>query len=76
MFASPVAYPLEKIDTNWRLPYAINPMAGLIGGFRAALLGQQMPWDCVAVSMTTSLILFAVGLIYFRRVERRFADVI
>ena len=76
MFASPVAYPLSMIPEFWRLPYSINPMAGLIGGFRAALLGEAVPWSCIATSLSTAAVLFGIGVIYFRRVERRLADVI
>ncbi len=76
MFASPVAYPLEIVPERWQLVYALNPMVGLIGGFRAAALGDAVRWDCVGVSLLSSLVLLAAGLLYFRRVERRFADII
>jgi lipopolysaccharide transport system permease protein len=51
-------------------------MAGIIGGYRAALLGEPIPWDCLAVSFSAAVLLFLLGLAYFRRVERRFADII
>jgi lipopolysaccharide transport system permease protein len=76
MFASPVAYPLEIVPARWQLLYALNPMAGLISGFRSALLGEPFRWDCIAVSLGVILAILAAGLFYFRRVERRFADVI
>lgn len=76
MFASPVPYPLSKVPEQWRLAYAVNPMAGLIGGFRAALLGEAVPWDCLVVSLFSAFVLFLFGLAYFRRVERRFADIV
>ena len=76
MFASPVAYPLSIVPEKWRLVYSINPMAGLIGGFRSALLGEQIQSDCLAVSLLSAIILCTIGLSYFRRVERRFADII
>jgi lipopolysaccharide transport system permease protein len=76
MFASPVAYPLERIPEKYRLLYAINPMAGFISGFRSALLGQ--PWHpaCLAVSSAVSGLMLAAGLLYFKRTERRFADIV
>jgi lipopolysaccharide transport system permease protein len=76
MFVSPVAYPLKVVPASWRLAYALNPMAGIIGGYRAALLGEAIPWDCLAVSFAAALALFGLGLMYFRRVERRFADIV
>jgi lipopolysaccharide transport system permease protein len=76
MFASPVAYSFEKIPESFRLFYALNPMAGLISAYRSALLSQPFHWDAIAVSSMTSLALFLGGLLYFCRVERRFADIV
>lgn len=76
LFASPVAYPFEAVPERWRLLYALNPMAGLISAYRSALLGQPFQWGAIAVSLWVSVIVLAVGLLYFRRVERRFADII
>ena len=76
MFASPVAYSLERIPAEWRVIYCLNPMAGIIGGFRACLLGEPMNWDCLRVSLGSSLLSLLVGAFYFRRVERRFADIV
>ncbi len=76
MFASPVVYPLQLIPERYRLWYALNPMVGMIAGFRFALLGESFPWACFAVSAGVSLLLLVVGVLYFRRVERRFADII
>lgn len=76
MFASPVAYSFEKIPESFRLLYALNPMAGLISAYRSALLSQPFHWDAIAVSLMTSLALFLGGIFYFRRVERRFADIV
>ncbi|HEV8001416.1 MAG TPA: ABC transporter permease [Planctomycetaceae bacterium] len=76
MFASPVAYPLSVVPERYRLWYALNPMVGMISGFRSALLGEPMPWGCVAVSTAAMLGSVFVGLLYFRRSERRFADII
>lgn len=76
MFASPVAYPLDVIPEQWRLLYALNPMVGVISGFRWSIVGDSMAWDCFAVSVASGVILFLVGVSYFRRMERRFADII
>lgn len=76
MLASPVAYSLEIIPPEWRLLYCLNPIAGLIGGFRSSLLGKPIQWDCLGVSLASSLLIFLVGAFYFRRVERRFADIV
>jgi lipopolysaccharide transport system permease protein len=76
MFASPVAYPLEIVPSRWQLLYSLNPLAGTISGFRSALLGEPFRWDCIAISLCVTMAFLAAGLYYFRRVERRFADII
>lgn len=76
MFASPVAYPFSIIPDQWKLVYALNPMAGIISGFRSAMLGEPFYWTAMAISFSVSLVMFAVGSFYFRRIERRFADIV
>jgi lipopolysaccharide transport system permease protein len=76
MFASPVAYAFEKVPERWRLLYAVNPMSGIISGYRSALLSEPFHWDAFGVSFLVSLLAFAIGTVYFRRVERRFADIV
>jgi lipopolysaccharide transport system permease protein len=77
MYASPVVYPLSMVPERWRLLYSLNPMVGIIEGFRWTLLGTTTP-DSGAIAMTIALtlVLLASGLIFFRRAERTFADVI
>lgn len=76
MYASPVVYPTTLIPERYQLLYAINPMVGVIEGFRAALLGSRdMPWAFLAIGTLVSLIVFASGMLYFRRREHLFADV-
>ena len=77
MFATPVAYPLSMVPEKWRTLYSLNPMVGIIEGFRWSLLGTGQP-DLRAVTIALVLIAAALlsGLIYFRRMERSFADVI
>lgn len=76
MFASPVAYPIDVIPEQWRLLYALNPMAGMIDGFRASILAEPFHWPVILVSSLSSLAVLTTGVLYFRRVERRFADII
>ena len=76
MFATPVIYQLERVPEEWRLIYCLNPAAGLVSNFRACLFGEPLQWDCLFVSLTTSVIAFVCGSFYFRRVERRFADIV
>lgn len=78
MYASPVVYPLDAINVSqfWRLMYALNPMVGVIQGFRWALFGNNPPDMVMLVSAAVVLVLFISGLFYFRRMERNFADMI
>lgn len=76
MYAAPVVYPTSYIPERFLLLYALNPMVGVIEGFRSALLGTNpMPWDFVAVGAASSIVVFLAGALYFHRVERYFADV-
>lgn len=77
MFASPVAYPISLVPEKWRLLYSLNPMAGVIEGFRWALLGKESPdFSVMALSAGVVLAILIGGLVYFARVEQTFADVI
>ncbi|MFC1921615.1 ABC transporter permease, partial [Chloroflexota bacterium] len=71
MFASPVVYPVSIIPEQYHLLYAINPMAGIIEGFRSALLGTTaFPTGMVLISTAVSIIIFVAGAVYFRQTER------
>jgi lipopolysaccharide transport system permease protein len=75
MFASPVAYPVSLVPEQWRWLYSLNPMAGVIEGFRWALLGNQSPdFSVIAISATVVMALLAAGIVYFKQMERTFAD--
>jgi len=77
MYATPIAYPSTLIPEKWRLVFGLNPMAGVVGGFRWALLGMKAevaPLLILAVIIV--VILLTSGLIYFQRMEQTFADVI
>jgi len=75
LFITPVVYPSSSIAEPWRTLSAINPMVGVVEGFRWATLGTgNAPWDLIGISAASALIIFAAGLAYFDRVERAFAD--
>jgi lipopolysaccharide transport system permease protein len=77
LFATPVAYPSSLVPEAWRPLFGLNPMAGVVEGFRWALLGSgQAPGPLLAVSVGVVLALLAGGYAYFRRAERTFADVV
>lgn len=77
MYAAPVVYPASSVPDQWRVLYSINPMVGVIEGFRASLLGTTaMPWDFIWVGTVSALVFFFSGLVYFRRMEKIFADVV
>ncbi|HMD90196.1 MAG TPA: ABC transporter permease [Anaerolineaceae bacterium] len=75
MFLTPIAYPSSIVPARFRVLYGLNPMAGVVEGFRWALLGNgQAPGLMTAVSVAIAIVLFFSGLAYFRRMERSFAD--
>jgi lipopolysaccharide transport system permease protein len=77
MYATPVAYPSSLLHDPWRTVFGLNPMAGVVEGFRWALLGiDSRPGPMVAVSSTAAILLLVTGAFYFRRMERTFADVV
>jgi lipopolysaccharide transport system permease protein len=74
---TPVAYSATEVPERWRLIYALNPMVGVVEGFRWALLGSESaPGPILIVSSTISLLLLISGMYYFRRMERTFADMV
>jgi lipopolysaccharide transport system permease protein len=76
MYAAPVVWPVSKLPPGVRLWYGLYPMAGVIDGFRAALLNTgPMPWDLIGMGSITAIVSFLIGGFYFRRTERLFADV-
>ncbi len=75
-FATPIAYPSSLLGEPWRTLYGLNPMVGVVEGFRWALLGTNPPEAMLFISVLISLILLITGLIYFNRTEKTFADVI
>lgn len=77
MFATPIAYPSSLLEEPWRTVYGLNPMVGVVEGFRWALLGTDTrPGPIILASVAACLLLLVGGLVYFRRMERTFADVV
>ena len=77
LFATPVAYPSSLLPEPWRTLYGLNPMVGVVEGFRWALLGTDTaPGPIIIVSVLISLALLVGGAFYFRRLERTFADIV
>ena len=76
MYAAPVVYPVSLVPAHVQMLYAVNPMVGVIEGFRAVLLETRpVPWDFIAIGSVTALIVAVSGAFYFRRKEQIFADV-
>lgn len=77
LFATPIAYPSSLLAEPWRTLYSINPMVGVVEGFRWTLLGSTAPsGSAMAASALVTFIILASGAFFFRRIERTFADVI
>lgn len=76
MFVSPVIYPVDLFPERWRWLLTLNPLTGVIGGFRAAFLGQPLDIVAIGVSALASLPLLALAVVLFQRSERRFADLL
>ncbi len=76
LFATPVVYPSSLLEQPWRTLYGLNPMVGVVEGFRLALLGDRPPELMILVSAIVSILLLISGVYYFRRTEDTFADLI
>ncbi len=77
LFATPIAYPISIVPAEWQWVYGLNPMVGVVEGFRWSLLGAaEPPWPAMVVSFAVVCIMFLGGLFYFRRMEKTFADVV
>ncbi len=78
LYISPVAFSSRIVPEKWRLLYSVNPMVGVIEGFRWAILGKgvQVSWPSIFLSVGVVAAMLASGIWYFRRTERTFADII
>ena len=76
MFLTPVLYPMSKISPGHQWIMSLNPMAGIVQAYRSALLGKPFNWQNLGISCAVSVVVFIAGLMFFRRMERQFADII
>lgn len=76
IYSAPILYSASSIPDSYRLIYSLNPIVGVVEGFRAALLGGAIPWQYILPGAATTVLLLASSAVYFRRMERVFVDVI
>jgi lipopolysaccharide transport system permease protein len=76
IYTAPIVYSASSIPQKYRILYSLNPIVGVIEGFRACLLGTPMPWQFILPGIITAAILVISGAFYFKRIERTFVDVI
>lgn len=76
MIVSPIFYPSSILSEKWRLIFAINPLVGILDGFRSALFGKQFDWQVIGISCASILFLVILSLFIFKRMEDDFADLI
>ena len=76
IYSAPIVYTASAIPENWRIVYSLNPIVGVIEGFRACLLGTEIPWIFILPGLLTSVLIVVGGLLYFHRMEKVFVDVI
>lgn len=76
MFATPVVYPASVVSARWRPLFALNPMTGVIEAYRSSVLGRPIDWTSLGISTAVIFLFLGIGFTVFRRMERRFADVV
>ncbi len=76
VYSAPILYSASQIPEQYRILYSLNPIVGVIEGYRACLLGLSMPWTYILPGMLTAIIILVSGAMYFRKLERVFVDVI
>jgi lipopolysaccharide transport system permease protein len=76
IYTAPVLYSASSIPPQYRLLYSLNPIVGVMEGYRACLLGGPIPWEFILPGMVTGVLLMLFGAMYFRRMERVIVDVI
>jgi len=76
MFLTPVIYPVTIIPERWRWLISLNPMAGIVDAYRSAILGKPFDWGNLGISLGIATVMFLIGLAYFRKTERYFADIV
>jgi lipopolysaccharide transport system permease protein len=75
MYVTPVVYSVRAVPEGWRWLMMLNPMAGIVDAHRAVVLGQPIDWQSLWVSAASGVVIAAVGFIYYRQIDRRFADI-
>lgn len=75
MFVTPVIYPVDLVSERWRWVLCLNPMGGLVDGWRSAVLGTRFDWTNLGISAGVTIVVLVIGTAYFRRIERLFADI-
>ncbi|HET7434387.1 MAG TPA: ABC transporter permease [Thermoanaerobaculia bacterium] len=75
MFATPIVYPLSLVPEKWRAAVGLNPMVSVVEAFRGSIFGRPLPWSGLLYALIVGVVLIVTGSIYFRRLERSFADV-
>jgi lipopolysaccharide transport system permease protein len=76
LYATPVTYASSVVPEKWRVAFGLNPMSGIVDGFRAATLGRPPLWTLVETSALVAVTTLVLGLVYFQQVERSFVDVV
>ena len=76
LYATPVTYASSVVPAKWRVAFGLNPMSGIVDGFRAAILGRPPLWTLVETSALVAVTTLVLGLVYFQQVERSFVDVV
>jgi lipopolysaccharide transport system permease protein len=76
MFVSPIIYPVSMLPARWRWVLELNPLTGIISGFRAALLGRAFDWTALSISTGIALVVLVYSAFSFRRMEKKFADIV
>ncbi len=76
MWSAPIVYSASKIPDGYRFIYSLNPIVAVIEGYRGCLLGTPLEWQWIWPGMVTAVVLLVTGLMYFRKMERVFVDVI
>lgn len=76
IYSAPILYTASSIPEKYRIVYSLNPIVGVIEGYRASLLGTPMPWEYIIPGLIVGILLLVTGAMYFRKMERVFVDVI
>ena len=76
MIVSPIFYPTSILSEKWRIAFAVNPLTGILDGFRSTLFGMPFDWRVIGVSFVSTVILLVISLLIFKRMEDDFADLI